>query len=138
MSGDDQMGEVLAYSREQTLDTLKANPCVKLLLAGYKQTYEVLKSGDASVVQSVAHTGLFTQTVSPLLKSQWGQSHPFNAMTGYPYSGCVATAIAQMMYYYQWPAQGYGENEYTVTYYQTTKKADFIQSHYDWANMLPY
>ena len=138
VSGDDQMGEVLAYSREQTLDTLKANPCVKLLLAGYKQTYEVLKSGDASVVQSVAHTGLFTQTVSPLLKSQWGQSHPFNAMTGYPYSGCVATAIAQMMYYYQWPAQGYGENEYTVTYYQTTKKADFSQSHYDWANMLPY
>lgn len=58
-------------------------------------------------------------------------------MTGYPYSGCVATAVAQMMYYYQWPAQGSGKNEYRVTYYDTMKSADFSQSHYDWANMLP-
>ena len=58
-------------------------------------------------------------------------------MTGYPYSGCVATAVAQMMYYYCWPAQGQGSNEYTVTYYNTVKSADFSQSHYDWSNMLP-
>ncbi len=58
-------------------------------------------------------------------------------MTGYPYSGCVATAVAQMMYYYRWPAQGQGSNEYTVTYYNTVKSADFRQSHYDWSNMLP-
>lgn len=80
---------------------------------------------------------MFSKTVSPLLKSKWGQSHPFNAQTGYPYSGCVATAVAQMMYYYQWPAQGRGKNEYRVTYYNTMKSADFSQSHYDWANMLP-
>ena len=72
-----------------------------------------------------------------MLKSKWGQSHPFNAQTGYPYSGCVATAVAQMMYYYQWPAQGSGKNEYRVTYYNTMKSADFSQSRYDWANMLP-
>lgn len=41
------------------------------------------------------------------------------------------------MYYYQWPAQGSGKNEYRVTYYNTMKSADFSQSHYDWANMLP-
>lgn len=36
-----------------------------------------------------------------MMKSKWGQSYPFNAKTGYDYSGCVATA-----YYHQWPAQG--------------------------------
>ena len=72
-----------------------------------------------------------------MLKSKWGQSYPFNAKTGYDYSGCVATAVAQMMYYHQWPAQGQGKNEYVVTYYQTKKSADFSQSHYDWSNMLP-
>ncbi len=137
VAGDDQMGEVLAYSTEGTLDTLHANPGVKLLLAAYQQTYEVLKEGKVSVCQNNSRTGLFAQSVSPLLKSKWGQSHPFNAMTGYPYTGCVATALAQLMYYHQWPTQGRGENEYTVTYYQETKKADFSQSHYDWANMLP-
>ena len=137
VAGDDQMGEVLAYSTEGTLDTLHANLGVKLLLTAYQQTYEVLKEGNVSVCQNNSRTGLFAQSVSPLLKSKWGQSHPFNAMTGYPYTGCVATALAQLMYYHQWPTQGRGENEYTVTYYQETKKADFSQSHYDWANMLP-
>ena len=89
------------------------------------------------MVRRKARSGLFSKTVSPLLKSKWGQSHPFNAQTGYPYSGCVATAVAQMMYYYQWPAQGSGKNEYRVTYYNTMKSADFSQSRYDWANMLP-
>ncbi|MGP1350261.1 MAG: thiol protease/hemagglutinin PrtT [Hoylesella marshii] len=136
VSGDDEMGEVLAYSTERTLDTLNANPCVKLLLEGYRQTFEVLKEGKV-IVQGSTRAGQFSQTVSPLLKSKWGQSHPFNAKTGYPYSGCVATAVAQLMYYYQWPAQGRGKNEYNVTYYNTKKSADFSQSHYDWANMLP-
>lgn len=136
VAGDDDMGDVLTYSTEGTLDTLQANPGVKLLLEAYRQTYDVLKEGRV-MVQRKARSGLFSKTVSPLLKSKWGQSHPFNAQTGYPYSGCVATAVAQMMYYYQWPAQGSGKNEYRVTYYNTMKSADFSQSHYDWANMLP-
>ena len=136
VAGDDDMGEVLAYSNEGILDTLQANPGVKLLLESYRQTYEVLKEGLVTV-QVSARSGLYSKTVSPLLKSKWGQSHPFNALTGYPYSGCVATAVAQMMYYYQWPAQGSGKNEYRVTYYNEMKGADFSQSHYDWANMLP-
>ncbi|WP_390885397.1 C10 family peptidase, partial [Hoylesella saccharolytica] len=136
VSSNDEMGEVLAYSTERTLDTLNANPCVKLLLEGYRQTFEVLKEGKV-LVEGNTRAGLISQTVSPLLKSKWGQSHPFNAKTGYSYSGCVATAVAQMMYYYQWPAQGRGKNEYNVTYYSTKKSADFSQSHYDWANMLP-
>ena len=136
VSGDDQMGEVLGYSKEGSLDTLNANPCVKLLLSGYRQTFEVLKEGKVKV-QSHTRTGLYSKTVAPMLKSKWGQSYPFNAKTGYYYSGCVATAVAQMMYYHQWPAQGQGKNEYVVTYYQAKKSADFSQSHYDWANMLP-
>ena len=136
VSGDDQMGEVLGYSREGCLDTLNANPCVKLLLSGYRQTFEVLKAGKVKAL-SKPRTGLYSKTVAPMLKSKWGQSYPFNAKTGYDYSGCVATAVAQMMYYHQWPAQGQGKNEYVVTYYQTKKSADFSQSHYDWSNMLP-
>lgn len=136
VAGDDDMGEVLAYGTEGVLDTLNANPGVRLLLESYRQTYDVLKQGNAPV-KAAAHAGLYAQTVQPLLKTKWGQSYPFNAHTGYPYSGCVATAIAQMMYYYQWPLRGQGQAEYEVTYYHATKSADFSQSRYDWANMLP-
>lgn len=92
VSGDDQMGEVLGYSKEGSLDTLNANPCVKLLLSGYRQTFEVLKEGKVKVL-SKPRTGLYSKTVAPMLKSKWGQSYPFNAKTGYDYSGCVATAV---------------------------------------------
>ena len=136
VAADDAMGEVLAYGTEQPLDTLTANPCVKLLLDGYRHTFEEIKKGRA-VAESAPRGALFEQTVQPLLKSHWGQGNPFNAMTGYPYTGCVATAVAQMMYYYKWPEQGQGQNEYVVNYYDTTKSADFSQSHYDWDNMLP-
>lgn len=136
VSADDAMDQVLAYSHEAPLDTLTANPCIKLLLDSYRQTYQALQEGRAHV-SVLPHTAQYTQTVQPLLKSKWGQGHPFNAKTGYPYSGCVATAVAQLMYYYQWPAQGEGKNEYKVTYYDEMKSADFSQSNYDWANMLP-
>ena len=137
VAGNDVMGEILAYSTENTLDTLNANPCVKWLLEGYRQTYDDVKNEKVAASQASPRAATFLQTVSPLLKTKWGQSHPFNAQTGYPYSGCVATAVAQMMYYYQWPTHGFGKNEYTVTYDQTTKSADFSQSYYDWDNMLP-
>lgn len=136
VSADDAMGQVLAYSHEAPLDTLTANPCIKLLLDSYRQTYEALQEGRAHV-SVLPHAAQYTQIVQPLLKSKWGQGHPFNAKTGYPYSGCVATAVAQLMYYYRWPAQGEGKNEYKVTYYDEMKSADFSQSNYDWANMLP-
>ena len=136
VAGNDVMGEILAYSTENTLDTLNANPCVKWLLEGYRQTYDDVKDEKVAASQASPRAATFLQTVSPLLKTKWGQSHPFNAQTGYPYSGCVATAVAQMMYYYQWPTHGFGKNEYTVTYDQTTKSADFSQSYYDWDNML--
>lgn len=60
VSGDDQMGEVLGYSKEGSLDTLNANPCVKLLLSGYRQTFEVLKEGKVKV-QSHTRTGLYSK-----------------------------------------------------------------------------
>ncbi len=136
VSGNDEMGEVLAYSTSETLDTLTANPGVRLLLAGYRQTFELLKqTGRSSAVRPQVFSA--SKTVSPLLKSKWGQSAPYNAKTGYRYSGCVATAVAQVMYYHQWPAQGRGKNEYIVSYDNKQKSADFSLSRYDWASMLP-
>lgn len=75
VAGDDDMGEVLAYSTEGVLDTLQANPGVKLLLESYRQTYEVLKEGRVTIKRS-ARSGLYSKTVSPLLKSKWGSRIP--------------------------------------------------------------
>lgn len=57
------------------------------------------------------------QVIAPLLKSKWNQSAPYSSLIygyyddddgvrhyGFNVTGCVATAMAQVMYYHRWPA----------------------------------
>lgn len=72
--------------------------------------------------------------VLPMLKSEWGQGSPYNDLCPYGYpSGCVATAMAQIMYYHEYPIHGKGK------YYDLLNKKwiRFDQTTYDYANMLP-
>lgn len=53
-------------------------------------------------------------TMGPLLTTSWHQSAPYNnncpmgCWSNRTVVGCVATAMAQLMAYYQWPPEGYG------------------------------
>lgn len=134
VAGDDAMGEVLAYSARGQMDTTQLNPEARYLLQAYRQVYAQLKHG-GRLVQAAKPTRALAERVAPLLRTQWGQSYPYSKKTGYV-TGCVATAMAQIMNFHRWPAQGRGQNRYTVNYDHTQREADFSQSHYDWANML--
>ena len=134
VSGDDAMGEILAYGDNGTLDTLNANPGVKFLLQAYRERFAQLQQ--APVTAQPATRAMPTyKTVAPLLSCKWNQDKPYNQKTGYNYTGCVATAIAQVMYYHKWPIQGKGQNTYTVRSDNKVKHADFSKSYYDWSNM---
>ena len=134
VSGDDAMGEILAYGDNGTLDTLNANPGVKFLLQAYRERFVQLQQ--APIATQPATRAMPTyKAVAPLLTCKWNQLEPYNKKTGYDYTGCVATAIAQVMYYHKWPIQGKGENTYTVRSDNKVKHADFSKSYYDWANM---
>jgi len=50
---------------------------------------------------------------APLLTTQWGQGYPYNTLcptkgNQHCPAGCVATAMAQLLRYWQWPVQGKG------------------------------
>ena len=134
VSGDDAMGEILAYGDNGTLDTLNANPGVKLLLQAYRERFAQLQQAPISTQPATRAMPTY-KAVAPLLTCKWNQDKPYNKKTGYNYTGCVATAIAQVMYYHKWPIQGKGENTYTVRSDNKVKHADFSKSYYDWANM---
>ena len=134
VSGDDAMGEILAYGDNGTLDTLNANPGVKFLLQAYRERFAQLQQAPATAQPATRAMPTY-KAVAPLLTCKWNQDEPYNKKTGYPYTGCVATAIAQVMYYHKWPIQGKGENTYTVRSDNKVKHADFSKSYYDWANM---
>lgn len=81
--------------------------------------------------------------VAPLLSDTWDQYAPNNLLcptdsTGTPcVVGCVATAMTQVMHYWQWPLHGTGSHEYTdSTGCQQTLSANFAEHTYDWPNML--
>ena len=135
IAGDDKMGKVLAYSKEALIDMANLNPEARYLFDSYRQVYEELGKNKTLTTRAGAATKT-ADAVQPLLKSKWGQDYPYSKQTQYV-TGCVATAVAQVMYYHKWPAQGKGQESYTVKFDNTVRSADFTKSHYDWDNMLP-
>ena len=63
----------------------------------------------------------------PLLTTKWGQEYPYNAKVRYLIgdktyqfmTGCVATAMAQVMHYHRFPRRGHGSIRYVLYNYQT-------------------
>jgi PKD repeat protein len=81
-------------------------------------------------------------SVSPLLSSTWNQSPYYNDMCpGGSVTGCVATAMAQIMRYWQYPSHGHGSSSYwdqQVYGYQNNfgyLTANYDTSNYVWASM---
>lgn len=68
-----------------------------------------------------------------LVKALWGQESPYSDACP-AVTGCVATAMAQIMYYYGYPAIGTGTN-CTYTYEGTTETRSFNTT-YEWDKMV--
>ena len=74
-------------------------------------------------------------SVKPLLQSRWAQSVPFNdSVPTYDGvhrcpSGCVATAMAQIMYFYRYPETGTGEYGYRW-YNADSTRTDSLYAHF--------
>ena len=81
-----------------------------------------------------------TIVVDNLLTTTWDQTYPYNALcprdpsNQLTVTGCVATAMAQIMKYWEYPVRGKGNHTYTHPNYGN-QYADFGNTVYDWANM---
>ena len=82
--------------------------------------------------------------VGPLIATRWGQDAPYNNLCPNNESagkravtGCVATAMAQVMKYWNYPEQGVGSNTYTPADHPEygEQSANFGETTYDWDNM---
>jgi hypothetical protein len=83
-----------------------------------------------------------TNTISPLLNLKWDQGVPYNNQCpphprgpgGRCLTGCVATAMAMVMKYHNYPVNGKG----TKTFYWTSwDTIDFENTYYRWNQMTP-
>ncbi|MBD5347971.1 MAG: hypothetical protein HDR84_01815 [Bacteroides sp.] len=78
--------------------------------------------------------------IQPLCSTQWNQSSPYNEMCPskngeQAVTGCVATAMAQVMKYHNWPDHGVGKKEYACNPYGRLR-INYDKEPLDWDNML--
>ena len=114
ISGDDEFPEVIGYSDKGQINVNGTLPdALVAYLEGYSRYVADVRRGIATPpvregVGSATETAVF-----PLCTSTWGQSDPFNAycpkvgVNRCPV-GCIATAMAQIMYYYKHPVRPTG------------------------------
>ena len=87
------------------------------------------------------------QTVSPLTTTRWNQDCFYNEYCpatqggwwwggpcGHCYAGCVATAMAQVMKYWNYPETGFGSHSYVHSEYGE-QSANFAATTYHWDEM---
>lgn len=106
VAGDDRMPDILGYAENGNLDFSKAPDNVKWLMDYYAKIAQSLKGTNGT--SSMRRTPAERSELTPLVKTTWNQGNPYNLhcpMIGedYTLTGCVATAMAQVINYSQWP-----------------------------------
>lgn len=143
ISNDDRFPAVLAYSDSQyDEDAFVENSGLKWWRNSIKS---VLRSNKGKNIEKLIEPGEnVDKNVAPLLTCTWAQDNPFYKFCPVDNGqntlvGCVATAMAQIMYYNRYPEKGQGKRTIYYPYNDksgTPYTVDFSESTYDWDNMI--
>ena len=145
---------ILGYSDEGRFDTGNVPIQMEEYLQGFVEQIQYGKDINLTADEETAlqwelvkTTGRInneksTNAVAPLLATIWDQSQYYNNMCpadangpgGHVYAGCVATAMGQVMKYWDYPTTGNGSHSYTPSGY-SQQTANFGATTYEWANM---
>lgn len=144
VSNDDAFPPVIGYSQEAFSSDMP--PGLNWYLGAAEESMRVILAGNARYKTVTPPSG-FPESVDPFVTSTWDQGNPYNKFCPggngtssrlYP-TGCVATALAQIMYYHKYPEVGIGDHQYSFKPQSGVGRilsANFGETHYDWANML--
>lgn len=154
VAASDNVRPILAYSENGPFDASNPYNGAMFMLETYKNSisYAIEKNISATPEiagqwESLRNCGRLSSKrggkVGPLVWTKWNQNSPYNlyapAATGGPggrcYAGCVATAMSQVMKYWDHPAQGTGSHSYYCPGYGQ-QSANFGATTYQW-DLMP-
>ena len=110
VSGDSRLGDILGYCDQGTYDEERMPDNMRAWLVGYTDQVKALRQGKAEAARKVqSHTA-----IRPWLTSKWDQGvadangDAYNRQCpkvwgAHCVTGCVATAMAQVMRFHKWP-----------------------------------
>lgn len=130
VSGDDRTGKILGYSDHGAIDFDNLPPQLSYLLDTFTHSISSIKtrtsnSAPGNEIRSTNGKGVLLKTVN------WGQEYPYNTQCPtidgvQSPTGCVATAMAIVMKYHNWPERG----RYKWVFKRGGISVDFSKSEY--------
>ena len=154
VAGDDCATPILGYSTEGSINPNNLPIQLEELLNAYADEIQLAIENNDQATDSIANLWNIynhapqsqnaTAVVNALITTSWNQAPYYNIkcpadaslsnLGGHPTTGCVATAMAQIMKYWEYPTQGTGYWSYKSQHYGTLS-ANFANTTYDWDNM---
>ena len=146
MAADNRVQPILGYSLNGRFDVENMPDNKRAWIQEYSDAIQAAIDNRVSATLEVAQQwreleeGFYNRdrsvVVNPLLSTQWNQDAPYNNLCpSGTVTGCVATAMAQIMKYYNYPSHGIGSHTYTHATYGV-QSANFQNTAYNWDNML--
>jgi len=155
ISAESETTPILGYSYEVNYDiNQEIAPAFEGWMNHYKEQIEYIRKNDIKATKKITDTWVKYSSVpdistksnekdiAPLLTTTWNQGTYYNELcpadaggqNGHVWVGCVATAMAQVIKFWNYPDYGSGQNTYNDFIYGT-QTADFENTYYDWASM---
>lgn len=144
VSASDLTPDIIGYTDEGTFDANNIPDNMKAWLQEYaNQIAWVEKNGEQvteSKVRKAPATSTVKSAIAPLIQTKWNQKSPYNGLVPSGcVTGCVATAMAQMLYYCA-GKPGFPQGTTKVIPAYTDANSHYIEScekitSFDWANM---
>lgn len=153
VAGDDCSVPILGYSDENNFKTEDMPANLRSWLQRYDNVISAAVANHTEATADIAQqwTNLRAgrlpieggrESVSPWLTTQWDQDAPYNNLcpgsgSTKAYTGCAATAMAQVMKFHNWPTTGTGSHSYYCDAYYDygTLSANFGNTTYNWSAM---
>ncbi|MCD4697528.1 MAG: thiol protease/hemagglutinin PrtT [Bacteroidales bacterium] len=152
ISAESSVFPVLGYSAVHPFEFGMLPPSFEFWLNSYKeQIFWNIKNNEAAprhiaqawenLTEKSRSSQLDNQFVSPMLQTSWNQGCYYNSALpvdssgscNHPYTGCVATALGQVLKYYNYPKTGTGSNGIATPY--GWLEVQFDETNYDWVSM---
>lgn len=137
VAGDDVVTPILGYSDVGTFDPSNIPPALQWKLDTYKAEIATAASKGIKVVASRSASP-DKAPIDPLITTQWGQGEPYNNLTPiyggeHSATGCVATALAQILYFHRGAEVSSGVFAYK--WHDSLLSCDYSNTHFDWSSL---
>lgn len=143
ISGDDALKPVLAHTDNGNFNADNLNPAVQWWLGLVEENVATVRATPEQSAANRAASYEFESSVSPLIITKWNQAEPYNELCPYDdvcweqsLTGCVATAMAQILNYYKYPSKATGSISYNAYSHDLSIKTNLDDYIFDWDKML--